>query len=221
MVNKLRYAVIVAGGKGLRMGSETPKQFMRLGEQPILMHTLARFEQAGCQLVVVLPPTQQLVWQNLCNEYHFTLPHQVVAGGESRSQSVQNGLSWVPDDALVAVHDGVRPLVSVELIERTFQLAQEKGSAVPVVDVVDSLRLVENEQSHALDRSLYKAVQTPQTFQAHLLKQAYQCATPEATDDATLFERCFGSVCLLTGERQNIKITQPLDLQLAALLLNS
>ncbi|MDR1682883.1 MAG: 2-C-methyl-D-erythritol 4-phosphate cytidylyltransferase [Candidatus Symbiothrix sp.] len=220
-----KYAIITAGGKGLRMGAEIPKQFLPLYGSTVLMHTLAAFFHAdsSIRLILVLPENQQDYWKNLCLEYRFTLPHTVVSGGETRFHSVQNGLRLVPENALVAVHDGVRPLVSNELILNAFDLAETHQAVYPAVPVTDTLRecLSENE-SHIVDRSRFRLVQTPQVFRSEILKEAYQQSYSESfTDDVSVVEAA--GICrvqMMEGEKSNIKITTPVDLIIATALLN-
>ncbi len=213
-----RYAVIVAGGAGTRMGADVPKQFLLLAGRPVLMHTLERF--VGCECILVLPDSQIMYWRGLCKAHGFTQPHTVVCGGASRSESVMNGLNRVPDDALVAIHDGVRPLVAPTVIAESFKAAAEYGSAVPVIDCVDSLRKGTKEQNEAVNRAEYLLVQTPQTFQAHLIKEAYATVKDAIqTDDATVLERAGRAIHLIQGNKGNIKITLPVDLKIAEALL--
>lgn len=221
-MNKERYAIIVAGGRGLRMGGELPKQFLPLGGKPVLMRTLELFEGEVSRIILVLPEDHIPFWQELCERYHFTLPHTVALGGETRFHSVRSGLSHLPQEGLVAVHDGVRPLVSSALIRRSFEEAERSGAALPACPVTDSLRLRQDEgKSEAVDRSRYVAVQTPQTFDLGRLQQAYEQAySPLFTDDASVYEAAsLGSITLVAGEETNIKLTTPRDLLLAELLL--
>mgnify|MGYP000846447309 FL=1 len=221
-MNKERYAIIVAGGRGLRMGGELPKQFLPLCGKPVLMRTLELFEGEVNRIILVLPEDHIPFWQELCQKYHFTLPHTVALGGETRFHSVRSGLSHLPQEGLVAVHDGVRPLVSSALIRRSFEEAERSGAALPACPVTDSLRLRQDEgKSEAVDRSRYVAVQTPQTFDLGRLQQAYQQAySPLFTDDASVYEAAsLGSITLIDGEETNIKLTTPRDLLLAELLL--
>ncbi len=217
-----RYAVIVAGGKGLRMGYERPKQFLCIGGRPILMHTLEafhRFDQA-MQLIVVLPRNHQPLWHTLCEEYLFSTPYLLADGGETRFHSVKNGLALIPDGGLVAIHDGVRPFVSREVLERCFQAAATHQAVLPVVPVVDTVRQITSEGSQTVDRNAYKLVQTPQVFDVNLLKVAYkQPYTPFFTDDASVVEAMGQQVTLVEGNRENIKITTPFDLIIAEALL--
>lgn len=221
-MNKERYAIIVAGGRGLRMGGELPKQFLPLSGKPVLMRTLELFEGEVSRIILVLPEDHIPFWQELCERYHFTLPHTVALGGETRFHSVRSGLSHLPQEGLVAVHDGVRPLVSRVLIRRSFEEAERSGAALPACPVTDSLRLRQDEgKSEAVNRSRYVAVQTPQTFDLGRLQQAYEQAySPLFTDDASVYEAAsLGSITLIDGEETNIKLTTPRDLLLAELLL--
>lgn len=221
-MNKERYAIIVAGGRGLRMGGELPKQFLPLSGKPVLMRTLELFEGEVSRIILVLPEDHIPFWQDLCERYHFTLPHTVALGGETRFHSVRSGLSHLPQEGLVAVHDGVRPLASRALIRRSFEEAERSGAALPTCPVTDSLRLRQDEgKSEAVDRSRYVAVQTPQTFDLGQLQRAYQQAySPLFTDDASVYEAAsLGSITLIDGEETNIKLTTPRDLLLAELLL--
>ena len=221
-MNKECYAIIVAGGRGLRMGGELPKQFLPLSGKPILMRTLELFEGEVSRIILVLPEDHIPFWEELCEQYDFTLPHTIALGGETRFHSVRSGLSHLPQEGLVAVHDGVRPLASHELIRRSFEEAERSGAALPACPVTDSLRLRQDEgKSEAVDRSRYVAVQTPQTFDLGRLQQAYEQAySPLFTDDASVYEAAsLGSITLIDGEETNIKLTTPRDLLLAELLL--
>lgn len=221
-MNKERYAIIVAGGRGLRMGGELPKQFLPLSGKPVLMRTLELFEGEVSRIILVLPEDHIPFWEELCQRYHFTLPHTVALGGETRFHSVRSGLSHLPQAGLVAVHDGVRPLASRALIRRSFEEAERSGAALPACPVTDSLRLRQDDgKSEAVDRSRYVAVQTPQTFDLGRLQRAYgQAYSPLFTDDASVYEAAsLGSITLIDGEETNIKLTTPRDLLLAELLL--
>ena len=214
--------IIVAGGKGERMQADIPKQFLEIKGKPILMHTLEVFQRydASMKLVLVLPAVQVAFWSELCKKHSFSLPHQVVIGGQTRFQSVKNGLEAVAGTALVAVHDGVRPLVSVETIARCFDAAEKYDAVIPVVDSVDSIRQITGDGSQSVDRSAYKLVQTPQVFDAELLKKAYeQDFSPLFTDDASVVEALGVKIHLVEGNRENIKITTEFDLRIAESLL--
>ncbi len=218
------YAIIVAGGRGSRMGSELPKQFLPIGGESVLMRTLEAFYNydAQVQLILALPADQQAYWSQLCAEHHFTIPHRVVDGGETRFHSVLHALALVEGDGLVAVHDGVRPFVHPDTINRCFASAYEHGAAIPVVDVVDSMRHLNGENSKAVPRADYRLVQTPQVFDIALLKKAYrQPYQPSFTDDASVVEALGHEISLTEGNRENIKITTPFDLIIAEALLAS
>lgn len=220
----MNYALIVAGGKGLRMGSDLPKQFLPVGGKPVLMRTLEAFYTCNpeMQIILVLPRSQQPYWAQLCEEHSFSLPHVVADGGETRYHSVKNGLAYVGSSGLVGVHDGVRPFVSQEVIARCYTLAAEKKAVIPVIDIVETVRHLEGEGSVTVNRDEYKLVQTPQVFDVDLLKQAYeQPYTPFFTDDASVVEAMGVPVHLAAGNRENIKITTPFDLKIASALLDS
>lgn len=217
-----KYVIIVAGGKGMRMGSELPKQFLSIGGRPILMHTLEAFRKydASMQIILVLPKAQQDFWKQLCDGHGFDVEHLIADGGETRFHSVKNGLALVQDTGLVGVHDGVRPFVSVDVIRRCYDLAERQKAVVPVIDVVETLRHLTADGSETVGRNDYRLVQTPQVFDAELLKQAYeQEFTPFFTDDASVVEAMGVSVCLAEGNRENIKITTPFDLKIGSALL--
>ena len=220
----IKIALIVAGGKGMRMQSEIPKQFIEVVGKPLLMHTLEAFVKYDVEikLVVVLPEKDIDLWNELCVKHNFVTTHQVVSGGETRFHSVMNGLDCLLEEGLVAIHDGVRPLVSQDTIARCFDGAAKFGSAIPTIELVESLRCIEETESKSVDRSAFRLVQTPQVFDITLLKNAYsQSFSPLFTDDASVVEAFGVSVHLENGNRENIKITTPFDLQLAALLLSN
>ena len=219
------YVIIVAGGKGLRMGSDIPKQFLPIGGRPVLMRTLERFRaySADLQIILVLPEAQQAYWQGLCQEYHFDVEYQLANGGPTRFHSVQSGLALVPDDAegVVGVHDGVRPFPSIEVIRNCYETAREKKAVIPVIPVVETLRHVDNEEfSKTVPRDEYRLVQTPQTFDIQLLKAANRQPYNDGfTDDASVVESYGHAIALVEGNRENIKITTPYDLKIAEVLL--
>lgn len=216
------YAIIVAGGTGSRFGSAIPKQFLPLAGLPVLMHSITRFIDAQARVIVVLPREQVNLWHDLCQQYTFSLPVSIVTGGDSRFQSVKNALSTIdatPGD-VIAVHDGVRPLVTAEIIKNAYTEAAIHGSAIPVVPVTDSIREIDGDHSAAIDRSRLVAVQTPQAFNAAMLKNAYNVAfDPSFTDDASVVERAGHSIHLINGDTCNIKITHPGDIEIAEILL--
>ena len=218
------YIIIVAGGKGLRMGSDIPKQFLPIGGKPVLMRTLERFRaySTALQIILVLPEAQQDYWRNLCEEYHFDVEHQIANGGQTRFHSVQNGLALVPDDAdgVVGVHDGVRPFPSIEVIRNCYETAREKKAVIPVIPVVETVRQLDNEQSKTVPRDNYRLVQTPQTFDIQLLKAANRQPYNDGfTDDASVVESYGHAITLVEGNRENIKITTPYDLKIAEVLI--
>lgn len=218
-----RYVIIVAGGKGLRMGGDIPKQFVEIKGLPVLMHTINRFHSfdSSIDIIVALPVDQQDYWKELCSKYKFEIPHIIVDGGDTRFHSVKNGLDQVSGEGVVAVHDGVRPFVSDEVLERCFSMAQEKEAVVPVIDVFETIRHIADGMSNTVPRDEYKLVQTPQVFLISLLKKAYsQPYVPSFTDDASVVEAMGYKVTLVEGNRENIKLTTPFDLKLAELLSN-
>lgn len=217
-----RTVVIVAGGKGLRMGTDIPKQFLPVGGVPVLMRTINAFHgfDADMDIILVLPSDQQDCWSELCRKYSFCTPHSIADGGETRFHSVRNGLALAADEGLIAVHDGVRPFVTAEVIERCFAEAERKKAVIPVVPVVDTVRQITDGGSITVSRDLYRLVQTPQTFDAALLKEAYrQPYTPHFTDDASVVEAFGHEVTLVEGCRENIKITTQFDLKVAEAIL--
>lgn len=217
-----RYAVIVAGGQGLRMGADRPKQFLEIGGKPILRHTIERFLafDPAVELIVVLPASEKDWWRNYCRESGFLERYSMVSGGITRFHSVQNALKYVGDEGVVAIHDGVRPLVRRELLERLFEAAETCPAVIPAVPVVESVRLEEETSSRPVPRDGLRLVQTPQVFDAAVLKAAYaQPFSPAFTDDASVVEASGTPVRLVAGDRINLKITTPDDLPLASGLL--
>lgn len=215
------YVIIVAGGKGLRMGTDIPKQFLPVGGRPVLMRTLERFRaySPALSIILVLPESQQDYWRQLCREYHFDVEYQMANGGETRFHSVQNGLSLIPDDAegVVGVHDGVRPFPAIEVIANCFETARTRKAVVPVVPVVETLRHVSEGTK---PRGDYRLVQTPQTFDIQLLKAANRQPYCDAfTDDASVVESYGHAITLVEGNRENIKITTPFDLTIAEAMI--
>ena len=216
-----KHVIIVAGGKGLRMGGDIPKQFLPVCGKPVLMRTLEAFHayDTSIHLILVLPVSQQEYWKKLCREYHFDLSHDIANGGETRFHSVKNGLALVKGEGVVGVHDGVRPFVSQEVISRCYQDALTLKAVIPVIDVVETVRHLTENRSETVPRDQYKLVQTPQVFEVNLLRQAYHQAYTELfTDDASVVEALGEKVHLVEGNRENIKLTTPFDLKLAELL---
>ena len=215
------YVIIVAGGKGLRMGSDIPKQFLPIGRKPVLMRTLERFREYSptLQIILVLPKAQQEYWQQLCRQYGFTVDYQLADGGETRFHSVQHGLALIPDDAegVVGVHDGVRPFPSIDVIRNCYETARTAKAVIPVVPVVETLRHVTEGTK---PRGDYRLVQTPQTFDIQLLKAANRQPYNDGfTDDASVVEAFGFDITLVEGNRENIKITTPYDLKIAEVLI--
>lgn len=218
------YIIIVAGGKGLRMGSDIPKQFLPIGGKPVLMRTLERFRQYSTtlQIILVLPKAQQDYWQKLCKEYAFDIDYQLADGGETRFHSVQNGLAKIPDNAqgVVGVHDGVRPFPSIDVIRNCYETAREKKAVIPVIPVVETVRHLKGDTSVTVPRNDYRLVQTPQTFDIQLLKEANRQPYNDGfTDDASVVEAFGFDITLVEGNRENIKITTPYDLKIAEVLI--
>ena len=214
-----KYAIIVAGGSGSRMKRDIPKQFIKVGGLPILMHTLKRFKEADSEieLILVLPESQFEFWNELCSIYP-TVPHQLIKGGKTRFQSGLNGLQVIENEGLVAIHDGVRPFVSVEIINESFKVAAEKGTAVVSVSSKDSVRV----NGKSIDRSTVRIIQTPQTFQISLIKKAFETEELSIfTDDASVAEHAGFKIYLIDGNYENIKITTPEDLLWAEVILNA
>lgn len=219
------YIIIVAGGKGLRMGGDIPKQFLPIKGKPVLMRTIERFHECSPQLrvILVLPREQQDYWHTLCRDHSFGIDHTVVDGGDTRFGSCRNGLAAIPDDeeGVVGIHDGVRPFVSADTVERCFARARQCGAAIPVLPVTDSLRRVfgDGKSSHGVNRSEYRAVQTPQAFSIQVLKKAYRQPYQDSfTDDASVVEAMGVKVDMVEGNRENIKLTTPFDLKIAETL---
>lgn len=217
------YVIIVAGGKGLRMGSDIPKQFLPIAGKPVLMRTLERFRaySSTLQIVLVLPEAQQDYWKQLCKQYDFKVDYQLANGGQTRFHSVQNGLALVPDDAegVVGVHDGVRPFPSIDVIRNCYDTARTKKAVIPVIPVVETVRQLKSDGSITVPRDQYRLVQTPQTFDIQLLKAANRQPYNDGfTDDASVVESYGHAITLVEGNRENIKITTPYDIIVAEAL---
>ncbi len=222
-MSRKEYAIIVAGGRGTRMHSETPKQFMMLNGLPVLAHTINAFldYSPSIEIIVVLPESEISTWEKLCDEFNYHPGITLTAGGETRFQSVRNGLSCIEDsNGLVAIHDGVRPLVASDIIGASFRLAGVHKSAVAAVRLKESIRITDQDTTKAVDRSRYRLIQTPQTFDISLIKDAYrQKEDASLTDDASVAERLGHKISLFEGSYENIKITTPEDLVIARALL--
>lgn len=223
MHQQSEYAIIVAGGKGTRMHSTIPKQFLELNGTPVLMHTLNAFfdYSENIKVILVLPHDDQLTWNDLCEKHDYHRPLTVVTGGSSRFESVKNGLAQISEtNGIVAIHDGVRPLISAEIISASYRLASVHQSAVAAVRLKESIRMTDQDTTRAVDRSDYRIIQTPQTFDLSLIKEAYQIKeTPDLTDDASVAEKAGYKISLFEGSYENIKITTPEDIIIAEALL--
>lgn len=216
--------MIVAGGSGKRMSSEIPKQFIKVNEKPLLMHTFDAFLKSdeNFEFILTLPETEIPVWKKLCEDFSFNQNHIVIPGGETRFHSVKNGLKEIEGDGIVFIHDGVRPLVSVQTIKNCYDTAVKKGNALPVIPVSESVRKITGSGNRAVDRSELFLVQTPQTFSVKNIKKAYEQEYQEKfTDDASVFESSGNKIYTVKGNRENIKITWPADLKIAGALLKS
>jgi len=208
------YVIIVAGGKGLRMGSDIPKQFLPIGGKPVLMRTLERFREYSptLQIILVLPKAQQEYWEKLCQKHNFTVAYQLADGGETRFHDDAEGV--------VGVHDGVRPFPSIDVIRRCYETAREKKAVIPVIPVVETVRQLEGATSFTVPRDDYRLVQTPQCFDIQLLKAANRQPYNDGfTDDASVVEAYGFDITLVEGNRENIKITTPYDLKIAEVLI--
>lgn len=218
------YALIVAGGKGTRINSKLPKQFIGLNGKPILLHTIEAFFNYSekISVVLVLPQDDFGIWDSICKEFNFNKPITLQKGGDTRFQSVKNGLDKIDDEGLVAIHDGVRPLVSSDLIGASFRLAAVHGSAVASVRLKESIRVTDQDTTKAVDRSKFRLIQTPQTFNLQLIKKAYQIKeAPSLTDDASVAEKSGHTISLFEGSYENIKITTSEDLVVAEALMKA
>lgn len=217
------HIVIVAGGSGSRMGADIPKQFLNVAGLPILMHSISKMNQAlpNASITLVLPQVQIEHWNDLVAKFNFLVDHHVTKGGSTRTESVRNGLNAInSEDGIVGIHDGVRPCFSLEMIRRCFSVAAEKGNAIPVVAVIPSLRKIEGNASTAVNREDYRAIQTPQCFRLSEIRTAYSKSDSSHSDDASLMESFGYKMNLVEGDQNNIKVTFPLDVKLAELLLS-
>lgn len=219
-----KYALIVAGGVGERMGADIPKQFLNIAGQPILMHTISAFYRYDHQMeiIVVLPVSQFSKWTTLSLQYDFDIPHRMIAGGSTRFHSVKNGLNSIEEEGIVAIHDGVRPLIDTDVIKESIEVAEKMGNAVASVDLKDSIRQIDGLLSKAVDRSQYRAVQTPQTFKVSLIKEAYRIEHDDSiTDDACVAEVAGHQINMIDGSYSNIKITTSEDLVMAEAIMGT
>ena len=218
------YAIIVGGGSGKRMQNAIPKQFLLLKDKPVLMHTILAFASSSFspEIIIVLPSALHQYWKDLCIEHNFNAPYLLIDGGDQRFHSVRNGLLAIKDNGIVAVHDAVRPLATVSLIDRAYHIAEKEGNAVSCIKPSDSIRRIKSTtESTILNREEIVLIQTPQTFQVNQLRSAYQQVYQERfTDDASVVEEAGFKINLIEGERNNLKITFPEDLHLASLIIN-
>lgn len=217
-----KFALIVAGGKGTRMGASVPKQFLELAGKPVLLWTIQRFIEfdPAIEIILVLPEDQFEQWEQICADHQFQYPVELAKGGATRFQSVKSGLQKVGDSGIVFIHDGVRPLVSLATLTNCYKTALEKGNALPVTPVIESIRRVNGDESQHVDRGQYRLVQTPQTFQCEIVRNAYR--QPEQklfTDDASVCESAGYKINLVDGNIENIKLTNPTDLVIAKAFL--
>lgn len=213
-----KIVLIVAGGAGNRMSSKVPKQFMVIAGLPVLMHTIKKFwfYENSIRIIVILPEEHIRNWKKLCREYRFNIQHEIRKGGETRFHSVKNGLRGFKPGFLVAIHDGVRPLVSFNTIRRCFTKAEKTGAAIPVMNICESVRYLEGQNNQTVDRTKYRTVQTPQVFKSELLIKAFKKPYNELfTDDAVVVENIGQEISLVDGNPENIKITTRLDLIVA------
>lgn len=216
------FVIITAGGIGKRMEAKIPKQFLKLAEIPILMHTIKRFYDYNnkIKIIISLPAEHIKNWNVLCEKHMFTIKHKVVAGGKTRFYSIKNALAEIKEGGFVAVHDGVRPLVNIGTIIRSFESAKENGSGVASLNIDFSIRKIKKTSSISKNRDLYKEIQTPQTFKVRILKKAYkQNYDTNFTDDASVVEKLGENIFLTQGNKENIKITSPFDILLAESIL--
>jgi 2-C-methyl-D-erythritol 4-phosphate cytidylyltransferase len=217
-----KYAIIVAGGSGMRMQSTTPKQFIKIGGLPILMRTILAFHKylKDIAIILVIPHEQFSLWYKLVEKYLFNVPCQLVNGGKTRFESVKNGLQAIENEGLVAIHDGVRPFITSKIISQCYNSAEEYGSGVAAVIPKDSLREITSSGNNGINRNQYRLMQTPQTFKLSVIKQAYLSTEDRGfTDDASVAEAAGYKISLVNGDYSNIKITTPEDLKIAQALL--
>jgi len=223
-MNQQEYALIVAGGKGTRINSSKPKQFLELLGLPILMHTLNAFYRYSdkVKVILVLPEDDFEVWDGLCKKHQYFKPYKLQKGGETRFQSVKNGLSLIEGEGLVAIHDGVRPLISEDIIGASFRLAAVHKSAVAAVRLKDSIRMTDQDSTKAMDRSSFRLIQTPQTFEISMIRKAYEIREESSlTDDASVAEKAGIKISLFEGSYENLKITTPEDIIIAEALMKA
>ena len=223
MGSRKKYAIIVAAGSGTRMGGDTPKQFISVGGKPLLRHTIEKFLSLSFPvgIIVVVNQEKKEYWKKYCQDYDFMERYAIPSGGITRFHSVQNALQYLPDDSVVAVHDGVRPFVTTEFLEEMFRQGEELGNAIPAIAPVETVREVSGPESYVLKRDDIRLIQTPQVFRSEVIKAAYKLPyDPKFTDDASVAEAAGFRINLVDGLRYNIKITTPEDLEIAKLWLD-
>ncbi len=219
-----KFVIIAAGGIGARMKSHIPKQYLMVNDVPIIIHTINKFQFAvpGIKIIVVLPSDRMENWEDFCRQHKFVFNHQICAGGDTRFHSIKKGLDLIQGHALVAIHDAVRPLVTINLIQEIFKYAEAHGNAVPAIKMDQSIRILEHGESKAVDRKNYRIIQTPQCFHSDILKKAYEQNYDESfTDDAIVVEKTGVKIHLIEGEINNIKITTQQDMLIAETMIAS
>ena len=223
MGDRKKYAIIVAAGSGSRMGGDIPKQFISVGGKPLLRHTIEKFLSLSFPvgIIVVVNQEKKEYWKKYCQDYDFMDRYAIPSGGITRFHSVQNALQYLPDDSVVAVHDGVRPFVTKEFLEEMFRAGEELGNAIPAIAPVETVREVSGPESYILRRDDIRLIQTPQVFRSEVIKAAYKLPyDPKYTDDASVAEAAGFRINLVDGLKYNIKITTPEDLEIAKLWLD-
>jgi len=213
-----KVALIVAGGAGNRLKKKIPKQFLTINNAPVLIHTIKQFSHLD-RIIVVIPKNYFNLWKDLCQEYKFKIKHELVEGGENRFFSVKNGLASINQNGIIIIHDGVRPFVSKKLINQSIGSVKKNTGIIPTIPVTNSIRNINQKESKNLTRKTLHNIQTPQSFRIKDIKQAYRQSFKDAfTDDSSVFEENGGKIETIAGEEWNIKITKPLDLDIANLL---
>lgn len=213
-----RVCIIVAGGSGKRMGSNIPKQFLPINDKPLLMHTISRIHDYdnSIRIILVISHDEMKRWEMLCKECSFNIPHVLVEGGKERFFSVKNALNYIYDDDIVGIHDGVRPFVSNETLDRCYSAAEQGYCTIPCIELADSIRHICDDANQSVPRAEFRAVQTPQVFPARILKNAYMTEYKTVfTDDASVVEAYGEKILLVDGNSENIKITKPIDIAIA------
>lgn len=219
----MQKVIVTASGSGERMGGGIPKQFLIINNKPVLFYTIEQFYKYSSEIEIILTLNENYIsyWNDLVTKYNFKFKHRVVVGGSTRFESVKNAINTIEEKGLVAIHDAVRPFVSIDTIKRCFDVAEKKGNAVPYVEMTDSIRRIDNDTNISVNRRNYVKVQTPQVFDIDLIKKAYQDAgNAEYTDDASVLENINQQIFLIKGNIENFKITTKYDLKLSEFYLN-